>query len=104
MAALEINIEFAAARSRAKELGEAASELRKIAGQQYCDAINQLHSAWSSDYSNEYMIKANQLKDKMLESAKKLDEIARDITDSVKRLEDAERSAREIARLRTFHT
>lgn len=103
MATAKINIEFSLARNKARELSEAAAELRRTAEQQYSDAIEQLNAAWCSDYSNDFMIKANRLRDKMLKSAKNLDDIARSIVDSVRRMEEAERRARELARLRTFH-
>ena len=83
----EIMLNYTQAVNYANDLNEKAQSLRTLANQKY---------------AQKYLAKGNSLKDKIINSAKELDEVAESIRRSAKRVRDADMQALQAAQQRDY--
>ena len=98
-----IEIDFQRSMQQANQIEELASELKVSVKNDYSSALNQLNAGWQSDYSGEYLKKAEELRRQLLVSSANIEKIAQNIRITAKRIYEAEKRAEEIAKERAAH-
>lgn len=100
--AYKIEMDFRQAKQRASELEEIASEMRSLANRDLTGSMQTLSGAWKGDAATAYLQKGEQLKSKILDSAKRLERTATTIRSIAKRTYNAEMTAYRIAQERIY--
>lgn len=100
--AYQIRMDYNNAVKLADSLMELASELRKNANSDLQDCISQISGNWTGTSATAYIGKCNTLKDKVLQSADKLQRTAEVIKKIAKNTYDTEMRALTIMQLREY--
>lgn len=93
----QIRFDFQNAKQQADQLDELASNLEQQVLRQMFDANQQLRIAWTGESANRFVIKQNELQEKIRSTIRALREIADEIRRIAKRVYDAEMQAYYIA-------
>lgn len=97
-----IQLDFQQAKARADELDRIASDIQNLANRDVDDAMQQLSRAWQGEAASQYLQKGGQMKDKMMETVRRLNDTATTIRNTAQRIYDAEMRALELARQREY--
>ena len=98
----EIMLNYTQAVNYANDLNEKAQSLRTLANQKYAGTLQDISANWTGENAQKYLAKGNSLKDKIINSAKELDEVAESIRRSAKRVRDADMQALQAAQQRDY--
>lgn len=97
-----IEITFNSAMNQATKLDNCAASLRRIASSDISATRADLLAAWEGDNANAYVSKLDLTSGNILETAKKLENIASTLRSVARTFRDAELKALEIATLRSY--
>ena len=97
-----IMLDFQQAKTRADELDEIASQIKNLTEKDFETDLQQLSKAWQGEAANQFLQKGILMKDKMLATAKRLNDTANTIRTTAKRTYDAEMKALELAKQREY--
>lgn len=100
--AWEIQLDYNHAVRQAESLNQIAGELRSTANQDMQDSIGAITQSWTGSNSNAYISKYNTLKDNVVVTAGKLDEIADTLRRIARNTYDAEMAALRLAMERKY--
>ena len=98
----EIMLNYTQAVHYANDLNEKAQSLRTLANQKYAGTLQDISANWTGENAQKYLAKGNSLKDKIINSAKELDEVAESIRRSAKRVRDADMQALQAEQQRDY--
>lgn len=101
--AYSIEMDFRQAKQRAGELEEIASEMRSLANRDLIESLQTLSGAWKGEAATLYLHKGDQLKEKILDTAVKLEKTAAAIRTIAIRTYNAEMKAYRIALERKYN-
>lgn len=93
----QIRMDFAKAKADAGRLDGIASHMKSLANDRFDKSMLSLYSAWSGENSRQFLQKEERIKEKLLQNARELQNIAADIRRVAKRVHDAEMRAYDIA-------
>lgn len=92
-----ISIDFAYARRQADSLEEAAGKLRRMADNQFQNAMQGLNAQWKGDSATAYINKCVLMREKVFEEARNIENIAAALRNKIAQLYRAEQEAAQIA-------
>ncbi|HJD21099.1 MAG TPA: WXG100 family type VII secretion target [Candidatus Gemmiger faecigallinarum] len=92
-----IEMNFRQASAQASRLDEQAEAVRAIAERQLPDTMQQLSGDWSGTAAGQYLAKCEQLRQKLLNNARQLEQTADTIRRAARRLYNAEMAALRLA-------
>lgn len=95
-----IQIDFQRARRLARQLEEEADQLRSLANRTIQGVIDSLSGQWEGESAAAFLRKCLQVKEKMLDEAKRLDQTAALIRSRIELMYRAEQAAKNIATTR----
>ncbi|MCC8164071.1 MAG: WXG100 family type VII secretion target [Lachnospiraceae bacterium] len=101
--ASEIRFNYNQALARASELEEIASGMKTLANKELADSMRNLSAAWQGDSATAFLGKGETLKEKVLKSARGLEETAATIRSVAKRIYNAEMAAYRLAMARKYN-
>lgn len=87
--------------NQAEKIDGVANQLTRLANDRYASTIGGIKAAWQSDYSGEYYLKTEKVRDDILNTARLLKKIASNIRTTADTVRKAELRALEIARRRS---
>lgn len=96
-----IEINFAAAKSDAKKLEDAAESLDRLAKGKYEEVMQGISKAWKSDSAPAYISKGRKVETDIQNTAKELRTLAAQIRQAAQKMYNAEMQAIQIAKTRT---
>lgn len=102
MKAFEIYCNFAAANRQAKELDNIARKLKYTAENYLGGKARSLDAAWNGEASDKFFEKETRLREKMLEEASSLRQVAEAIRRIARRTYETEMKALEVSSQRTY--
>ena len=95
-----IELNFRQASAQASRLEEQAEAVRAIAERQMPDMMQQLSANWTGEAADQYLAKCEQLRKKLLNNARQLEDTADTIRRAARRLYEAEMTALRLAEMR----
>lgn len=93
----QIKIDFSRAYREAERLERIANKLKVLANGKMEQSMMNLSSIWTGTNSKDFLKKESQLKEDMIETAKRLNDVADDIRRIARRVYETETRAYEIA-------
>ena len=98
----EIIFDYRQAISKAEELEGVVANLRQLSNNDLEGSLQSLSNAWRGEASEAYIGKGKKLQERILANAKNLENTAKTIRSTAKRIYDAEMRALQIARERQY--
>lgn len=98
-----IAMDFQKAKKQAEQLEEIAREMRQLANNDLEGSLQCLSEAWRGEAAELYCRKGEALREKILDSASKLEQQAGVIRSTAKRTYDAEMAAHNLAKTRLYN-
>lgn len=98
-----INFNFNNAKRKAAELEEIAEQLKQIANNDLNGSFQKLSAAWKGEAANDYLKKGEQLRQKLIENARNLENTAATIRNIATRTYRAEMAAYTLAQQRKYN-
>ncbi|MBR2100964.1 MAG: hypothetical protein IJ927_06620 [Eubacterium sp.] len=92
-----IRFNFAQAKQQALRLETMAQEMRKTANSNFDQAIAELQSGWKGESAEQYIRKAQNVRNDILKTANDLDAVAINIRKVAQRIYNAEMEAKRLA-------
>jgi len=96
-----IELDYSRALTQAKKLTGIADDLRQMLRTRYSSVTGTVRSAWKGKNSDIYISKMDEVRNKIENTAKRLDELAGAIRTAAKKVYDAELRAKELAEKRS---